>query len=485
MKRRGFLRAMGLSAGAPLLMPFFHDMLRAQEMGTKPRRFVIFVEGNGIESRAIMPQAVKDAIEAAGGNLQRYAYRGYKHDKPLIKKDISIGDAISTGALKGGNGEVSLEDKSALILGLSSKVVGGGHATQTGALSASKHRKVGPAGPTIDAAIARSAQIKGHAPFDAVRLGVQGRGASVVYDICAFDKNKPAPLIIDPRSAFNVLFGSVSTGMGRKVFVEKNELLDFTRQDVKRALEAMPGNSPERAKLESYIESVEALAQRQHTIEAMSDALHAVKPSEPEETSIYDSSDPFDILRAQTDLATAALKGGLTNVVVIAMGASGAHGFMDYPGLNTQYLGRQMASHDVRHGAEHGNEGCIDVLHGITREYLTHVARMARSLEATTEVGADGTMLDHTAILYMSNNGEKHHSNADEWPMIMIGGQGMGFQTDGRAVIYPGVGQDDNRRVSNLFHTFGHCVGLDLDAFGEESVDKRPLGPLSDELWRA
>ena len=36
-------------------------------------------------------------------------------------------------------------------------------------------------------------------------------------------------------------------------------------------------------------------------------------------------------------------------------------------------------------------------------------------------------MLDNTLLLHMSDNGEKDHSNAEEWAMLLVGGNNMGF----------------------------------------------------------
>lgn len=62
------------------------------------------------------------------------------------------------------------------------------------------------------------------------------------------------------------------------------------------------------------------------------------------------------------------------------------------------------------------------------------MARIARTLAARPEPG--GTMLDNTLLLHMSDNGEHHHSNAEEWAMLLIGGDNLGFKTDGRSVTY-------------------------------------------------
>ncbi len=107
-------------------------------------------------------------------------------------------------------------------------------------------------------------------------------------------------------------------------------------------------------------------------------------------------------------------------------------------------------------------------------------ARMARALDNVPE--GNGTMLDNTIIAYLSDNGEKHHSEAREWPMLLVGGSNLGFKTDGRTVVYPGWNNPNDRQASNLFNTLGHATGnTELNEFGNEGALRIAKGPL-DEL---
>ena len=89
-------------------------------------------------------------------------------------------------------------------------------------------------------------------------------------------------------------------------------------------------------------------------------------------------------------------------------------------------------------------------------------------------------MLELTAIVFMSDNGDEHHSTGREWPVLVVGGSRLGLKTDGRAVIYPAYDEDTNRQVSNLFNTLGYAAGLELDEFGQEDKTRKAPGPLSE-----
>jgi hypothetical protein len=177
-------------------------------------------------------------------------------------------------------------------------------------------------------------------------------------------------------------------------------------------------------------------------------------------------------LEAQFQIATTCLLGGLTNNVVLASGTSD---FNVHYGPNITSLIR----HDLQHLiADPTNWNAI---HTITQMHIALIAQLARTLAATPEVGASGSMLDHTAILFISDNGEQHHSTGQEWPAVVIGGNALGLKTDGRTVIYPAYATPNNRQVSNLFNTLGHAMGIsNFDNFGNEGSMRIAPGPLSE-----
>ncbi|MDH5676568.1 MAG: DUF1552 domain-containing protein [Myxococcales bacterium] len=474
--RRGLLQAAGLGAGAALLSPFLRSIGRSQS--SIPRRFVIVVEGNCSEPIVFLSDAARARVEAEStGDLsgKRWYSRSYSHDSPILIEGAGLGSASALDGLVGSGGELDLQALSSVVYGLSSKVAGGGHTTHHGALSCTRSTQNSPGGPTIDQWLSLQPQVRGSTPFDVLRLGITARSSALVYETCAFATGQPAPIICDPSIAFNAVFGSVAQGAGQATFRERGELLDFAHADVQAALQAFSGSSDERAKLEQYLASIEQITQRQEQLEDMGDTLAAVAPEDPSTNALYASGHPLDALRAQFDIATASLLGGLTNVVVLASGTGS--------GFDVQYssLIDTVGRHDLHHESS-GNPEYLSVIHEVSRQHVLMIAKMARTLAATPEVGADGTMLDHTAILYISDNGEQHHSNAEEWPALIVGGSALGFQHGDRTVVYPGHGHDNNRQLSNLFNTLGFAAGEELLDFGAEGSSRIAEGELS-EVW--
>ncbi len=492
--RRNFLKGLGLGLSTPWLYPLLRDVYAA-DPASVPCRFVFLVEGNGIEPNTFFSQAMRDHLLSETGvdlGAERQTYRRYKHDTAQVVNNAGLADAPVLGALGDIDGSGSLESEAAVLLGISSKITGGGHETNFGALSCA-FAPGRPTHPTIDHHLSTLPGVRKDTIFDAVRLTTGGRG-KVAYDTCARGAGEVAPMIIDPVSAFNKLFGWLATGEGAKSFEKRGRLLALAQKDADRAVRSFGGGSDERLKLERYLEGINALIRQQNDLIARRDACAQgmqscdFKPLEPgDDGALYTAPGPLQRMNAHTDMAISALRGGLTNVVVLGAGTGGRWGF-EYDSLSSMFPKGLVGRHDVCHTSD--DPVMRAIMYEATRQYVGMAARIARALRDEPEPGAPGdSMLDHTVIVVMSDNGEMHHSQAAEWPMLLIGGKKMGLKTQGRGLIYPKVGADTNRMVSDVFTTFDNLAGgvLDTDpskpeltfgAEGDRRLIKEPLAEL-------
>ncbi|MEZ4451302.1 MAG: DUF1552 domain-containing protein [Nannocystaceae bacterium] len=477
--RRQILTAAGALATAPLLVGAGFRGRGRPAAGEAPRRFVIFLEGNGVRPACMRDPLTQQTLEGIAGKPID-SNRDYAHEDPVLIPAAPLSEARSLGALAAGMGELSLVDRSALVLGLSSTNLGGGHSTDYGALSAARALG-GPASATIETVLGQIPTVRGDTPFDAVRIGTGASSTPLNYSSCAFDKGKPAPILLDTAASFTSLFGSVAAGQAGADFAARKRLLEYGLEDVQIGLKAFSGPKAARDKLETYEASLFAMIARNDQIEGMKDALLAVKPPEPGELNPdpYASTAPIERFNLQVDIAIASLLAGLTNVIVVSMGSGSYYWSEQYPTLLDFYPGKQMmGGHDLRHAE---SPEAHEVLHELTARYVAGMARMARVLADHPEDG--GTMLDNTLLLYMPDNGEKHHSNAEEWAMLLMGGQNLGFKTDGRSVTFPGNGHKNNRQISNVFNSVLYGAGMPTDTFGHANPASRIAeGPLS-EIW--
>jgi len=95
----------------------------------------------------------------------------------------------------------------------------------------------------------------------------------------------------------------------------------------------------------------------------------------------------------------------------------------------------------------------------------------------------NGTMLDHSLIIYLSDAAEEHHGQGEQWPMILVGNLGGRLKTANRFLQYPGYKKAGHRTMSNFFLSLLHAVGDKREKFGEPDRELRDIntaGPLAE-----
>ena len=332
--RRTLLKS---AAGLALLGPLVRE---TWAQSATPMRLVIVLECNGIYPVALLSQAARAALGADAIGSDRNFDQVYPKTA-LTLTDDALSSALCLDPLAASSGKISLEDRAAVVLGLSSLIAGGGHSSGTGALSCA----VDGAAATIDAVLAPRL-VRG-APFEAVRLGTSSSMTSIVYQTCSFGPRRPAPILVNPTLAYESIFGTIASAgsLGK----ERSALFDFARADVKATLATFKGNSSERLKLERYLGSLEALRARESQLAAMAPIVKPLLPVAPADNPLLQNSgstpDSLKWLEAQFQIATSALLGGLTNTVVLASGSSGFD--VHYDSI-IPTIGR----HDLQHGID-------------------------------------------------------------------------------------------------------------------------------------
>lgn len=460
MKRRSLLKLAGTGVGAALLTPFLARVASAGP-ATAPR-FVFFVEGNGFEASNVLSPSAMDAIESASGPIgpRRFFPDAYRHDGVLE----TSGDLEMASALTGL--PASLRDKTAVLLGLSSEVTGGGHSALHGVLSSRRSASGRPTGETIDAYLARALGSRGGV-FDAVRVGFCSHhhfpGKNLDYGTCADGPGRALPLVLQPQAAFDMLFGSATTP---DRFMRDERILEFAEADADRVVTALGAGAPDVVRLQRYLDSLRAnLARRA----ALSSAVAAI-PALPGRPGGRTAEDIYPVLNAQASNLAVALQGGLTHVGVLGI-ATGAD-------FDTFYDTGHRARHTTHHELQHGTT-TADFIDLQSRRQIQVMIDLAATLDAVPE--GSGTLLDHTVLVYVGDNGETHHASGREFPVVLIGGSAVGLRTGGRTLVYPGLDQmgRGHRQISNLWNTLGHVAGQSLDDFGAESgAGRSAFGPL-------
>jgi hypothetical protein len=100
------------------------------------------------------------------------------------------------------------------------------------------------------------------------------------------------------------------------------------------------------------------------------------------------------------------------------------------------------------------NEDAQQKLTAINQWYCGEVAYLAQRLAETPEPGGEGSLLDHTTIVWTNELGKGNSHTLDNIPFVLVGG-GLGFRM-GRALEFRRVAH--NRLLLSLAHGMGHPI---------------------------
>lgn len=452
--RRQLLRGVTLGASSVLLSPFVHRLSAETRGNYHPKRFVFVMEGNGFNPNQAQPATIPRKKSAQSRN-----------DVDELQ-DIPLADHKLSEAMQPLN---EFKDRLTVIQGLSSRICGGGHSNNFGALGVYSS-KAGAFGETIDMALAKALP----SIFPQVGLGISDKPEhSIIYNTSVLERGKKVPTQCRPDLAYQQLFGSVADGDAAKSFHAKTNLLDFMVDDVKRLEKRL--SAQEKEKLGDYLGAFESMRDRQSRLLTSQDVLEKHKPKTDDK---YFSDIETDRLDSQFDIGAAALISGLTNVLTIASGCGDPYFSVKFTGL-----GIHFGKHAIGHGGSYNGMTSQELSAKIRTFHFEQMASLAKKLQQVPE--GDGTMLDNTVIVYLSDAAEGHHSRCWEWPFVVLGDLGGRLKTRGRFLCYPKYGEKGHRTVSNLYTTFLQAAGAPRERFGQADPGLSHLdqdGPLSELL---
>lgn len=436
--RRTFLKGLTLGSGGALLSPMLSN-LAASQRSDFPQRFVFVVKSSGIIPGRIAPKTLRPK---------------------LADKSKFINTTLSEHKLP--NEMAPLEpfkDQLAIVQGLSGKMCKGGHSSWFGAMGVYKtggeHNSGSILRATADAEIAKLFP----APFQHVGLALRGKvmgnetEGTLYPGITASGPGRELPFQASPDVAYEQLFGSAvaNSPLARKRHNLQEKLLDFMVDDIKKIEKALP--SDEREKMDHYLNAFEELQVRREKLAGMSDQIRKATPPFDDR---FLSKSPEVRQAAHMDITAAALISGITNVVTLRL-----------DNISTSYGGLGLGEKNV-HGIGHGEttngktpEQARDI---IRLHHMKLLADLAGKLRNIPE--GDGTMLDNTTIIYLSDSGNEHHGNLNEWPYLVIGGSGGRLNIAGKYIQYPEYGVRGHKTIGNWWTTLLNAFGNPIDHYG-------------------
>lgn len=251
--------------------------------------------------------------------------------------------------------------------------------------------------------------------------------------------NKPVAPIDDPYQMFAKLYGRLNDQESVK------SVLDDIREDLARIALVLPAE--DRRLLEEHTSLVRDLEKE------LTQNVAANSHPEPKiELGVLQDNDQMPkISRMQIELVVASLAADFTRVATLQFTNSVGQARM-------KWLGVDEGQHDLSH-EPNSNAIAQEKLVKINAWYAGEVAHLARRLAETPEPGNDGSLLDHTTIVWTNELGEGNSHTLDDIPWVLVG-SGLGFTT-GRAMQFQNL--PHNRLLLSLAHAMGH---LELNRFG-------------------
>jgi hypothetical protein len=259
----------------------------------------------------------------------------------------------------------------------------------------------------------------------------------------------PLPVEIDPRAVFERLFGeSDSTNPAARLAMldNKRSILDYVSDSLGR-LNARLGTR-DRSKLSEYLDAVRDIERRIQRAEQQNATL--VLPPMERPTAIPEEYE--EQAHLMMDLQVLAWQTDMTRVTTMMMAREGSNRSYRSIGISD---GHHSLTHHQNDAEKIDKTAKIDKLHVETFAYLVNKL-------ATTRDG-DGTLLDHSVLLYGSSISDGNKHTHHDLPIVLVGGA-SGQVKGGRHIRYA-----QETPLNNLLLNMLGKAGVPADNFGDST----------------
>jgi Protein of unknown function (DUF1552) len=408
IKRRTLLRGAGVALGLPLLDAMVPaGTALAQTAAVPPRRFF-------------------------GGFVPHGAAPGYwvpEKEGPLAKELPFNWQPLEP-----------FRDNLTILTGLHSRSsepppgeTGADHWVAAAFLCAEKPKKTAGAdvraGHTIDQIIAE--KIGQGTLLPSVEMSVEdpgsgasncGEGYSCVYTntISWSSATTPLPMELNPQVVFERMFGSGSTPEQRVARRERNQsILDSINDKIGSLRREI--SVPDRSRLDGFTENVREIERR---LKIAATATTAAPEDFHVPPGIPQSFDEH--IKLMFDLLALAYQADITRVGTLLFARD----------LTNRRYPESESPNQSFHGVSHHGENpeLIAQLSKINQYHVKMLAYLADRLANTQE--GNGTLLDHSLLLYGSNMGNPNQHLHYDVPHVILGGNN-GRMKGGRHIAYP------------------------------------------------
>lgn len=247
----------------------------------------------------------------------------------------------------------------------------------------------------------------------------------------------PLPPEVNPRQLFERLFGDATETAADRGKREKytRSILDFVREDA-RKLQGTVGPSDQR-KLDEYLTAVREIELRIVSTEKFNQQASPTieKPSGvPARFAEH--------MRLMFDLMLTAFRTDQTRIITLMIGREGSRRTF-----------REIGVSDAHHPLTH-HQGKPEMIAKVSKINRYHSEQFAYFLDRMSSIeDGDGSLLDHTLILYGSGLSDGNRHRHEDLPCLLAGGRTPKL---GHHLRYP-----NETPLTNLYLSMLDRIGLD------------------------
>lgn len=438
--RRTFLRGLGATVALPLLdgmVPAFASSL--DSTSTPPVRLSIVYMPNGSIMDKWTPAAEGSAFQFSPILEPLAPFR----DRLLVLSGLHNRPAEPLpGETAGGHARPAASYLTGVHLGKSEEL--GISVDQIAAKELGKNTPL----PSLELSLDQRALVGGNdnADSDAYLNTLSWRGAKT-----------PVPVENNPRAMFERLFGATDTSnpaVRRRLLQRNRSILDSVTEEVSGLVRGVgPGD---RAKLTDYLDSVRDV---ERSIQKAEELASRELPVVKRPAGIPDKYDEYAQL--MFDLLILAYRSDLTRVSSLMLGIE-----------KSDRIYREIGIDEAHHALSHHN-GNTDMVGKMVQIGAFHSRMFAYYLDKMRSTpDGDGSLLDHSVILYGSSMGDGSMHSPKNLPTLLAGGA-SGQLKGGRHLRY-----DADTPHTNLLLSVLELVGVRVDKFGDSTSKLEQLSLL-------
>jgi hypothetical protein len=431
LPRRTFLRGLGAAIALPMLDAMQPALARAAA-SKPPRRLAFTYVPNGV--------TLADWTPAEAG-------RSFAFTRILKPLEPYRDDLLVVSGLAQRNGR-ALGDGPGDHARAAASYLTGVHPRKTAGADIKN-------GVSVDQIIAQ--HLAGETRFSSLELGCDdsrtvgncdsGYSCAYTNSISWRGETTPMPPETNPRLVFERLFGAdagLDPATRARRLRSRRSILDLVH-DRTRSLVGELG-AGDRRKLDEYLHSIRDVERQ---IELAERDARDFDPGIEKPSGIPIDYEQY--VKLMFDMQLLAFQADLTRVSTMMMGREGS--LRTYP-----EIGVPDPHHPLTH---HG--GKTDWIAKVTKINEFHMALFAAFVaKMKTIPDGDGTLLDHSIVVYGSGLADGDRHTHEDLPVAIIG-RGAGFPT-GRHIVY-----EKETPMTNLFLTLADRMGVRAESSGDST----------------